>query len=148
MALSNAERQKRYRERRKTTPNTTPSAWANQLTATYKRWKQEFERDGQDYSLLHFVGDLVEGEYEARDLLVPILCEMMGLARDPWPGLTANDVVRMTKRRKKRDVQERRINTWSESGELGAYDKLKAAQNKIWLEENPVHPETPQMLPL
>ena len=133
MALSNAERQKRYRQKLKASAQ---HGWSEELRNLYVLWKPDMEGEGREYSPLDFIADLVEGDIpEARDVLVPILCEMMGLSRDPWPGLTSDALAHLTKGMSRIEVKRRRINTWSlpSDAELDAYDKLKAAQSKPWM---------------
>jgi hypothetical protein len=72
---------------------------------------------------------------DQRDGLVPILCTLMGLPRDPWPGLTYADIARMTKRRQ---GEAKKRGLWS----YGDYDwevdnaslKLRCATHREWLE--------------
>jgi hypothetical protein len=142
MALSNAERQARYLQRLKDKAAAGGDGpLVSQLREAYQAQKREIEEDADiigfegEYTPAHFLIDVVEGEapevgYSA---LKPVFCALFDLPDDPWPGLTADDLVRMTKGRTK-EARDRGIRTYSSGFELHWHEKLRAWMHRDWLE--------------
>lgn len=79
-----------------------------------------------------FVLGIVEREiWEASELVVQVFAELLGLPRDPWPGLTIEMLDKLTKGRKQ-EARNRGIR-WVHNSPLDPALKLRAYVNRDWL---------------
>lgn len=105
------------------------------LAAAIHEHVAEVNRDteaqaGTQFGVIDFLVDLRRGDgYEE---ILPFLVEALGLPTDPWPGLTGDDLVRMTKGRIK-EAGRKGIRTAGGAYELDLDDKLRATQHREWL---------------
>src|SRR5689334_7928063 len=103
MGLSNAERQKRHRERLKAklagaaNSEVLPLREAVNKAAALHRAKVESGENPKAPSANDIILQLVDlaAELDAGDVLVVALLEQFGLPTNPWPGLTHSDLKRM-----------------------------------------------------
>jgi hypothetical protein len=94
----------------------------------------------RDYSLNAFAVDLLCGDHDARSLVLPIICRMLGIPADPWPGLTRADIKRMTRGRQ-REAARLGLTHPDDFFEPQFAEKAIAAANREWLESKPDTPK-------
>ncbi len=141
MALSNAERQKRYRERRNATAAraTEPpmEALREALVAVYAE-DQDDEAEAYREAAEDVIADVANQIGRALDELKRLEAERIavsfGLPANPWPGLTENDLAAMLTGRKGEGKHRGLIATGG-TAELCYSRRLRALRNREWLNE-------------
>lgn len=129
MALSNAERQRRHRERVKQ----RLEGQLETLAADLRKKCSEEAADG-GRSLEGQVVVALDG-YGA-DKFAPLILAALGLPADPWPGLTREELARMTKGRLPQAKMRGAVGRHRNNGELTALEKLRAARQREWLQSD------------
>jgi hypothetical protein len=125
MALTNAERQARHRNKLK-------RAAAGGVESTHREAAQAFYRDCADHfdSPYAFALALLPAEYDFRPLMAPVVLDLLGLPADPWPGLTVEAVRAMIGKRQ-READRRKLRIYNQ--ECDVLDKMLAASHREWL---------------
>jgi hypothetical protein len=139
VVLSNAERQKRHRERQKSSRAAGGAVVVAQaaLVDSLRRecWASVERLNTQHPG--HTLADLIYAFLEQHpdpflaNTIGPSLCAMLDLPVDPWPGLTGPELDRL--------LGERQPEGWmawarTREGELEFIEKLRAAHVRAWIE--------------
>lgn len=131
MALTNAERQARYRERLRA------AARAGNVDihrAAVQSFLKAVEAEGPGYSPYEAALEMLPADHDWRSTMAPIVLDLLSLPADPWPGMTYAALVTMIGRRK-REASKRGLPTYDKTAmELSLEHKMLAALHRGWLE--------------
>lgn len=89
------------------------------------------ENPDREFELVDYAHGLLNGDMDVVEDAGPIICRLLGLPADPWPGLTGEDLERMTKGRIR---EARRRGIYWFCNHLDFAQKLDAARHRAWLE--------------
>ncbi|MRI56773.1 hypothetical protein D8770_22835 [Methylobacterium sp. DB1607] len=138
--MTNAEKQKLHRQRIKAKlKQADDKVCAEEIEAFRKACDAEVKASRADpnladYSLNDLLISMLEGDYTVRELQGAFLARAMGLPDDPWPGLTSDDVLRMTKGRT-REAKTFGFDYLPSGRDADFMTKLRAAKHRAWLEK-------------
>lgn len=144
MGLSNAERQKRHRDRVKAklaSPTRHNDALVDELREAAERLIREENRNlspgDPEFTMYDAVLEITR--WKERETFGPILSKMLNLPGDPWPGLSGDHVKRMIKGRR-RSLSDPWLKSVAEMGpaELPFRVKAEIVRHRKWLEESGV----------
>jgi hypothetical protein len=146
MPLSNAERQKRHRERTKARLTARADVTENTILRAVTQFIAEYNAESEAEeaargepvprtSVEWFFENFYKGTtQECCDVLGPVLYAAMGLPADPWPELTAPALEKLIGRRL-RVACDRGICIGFYSGQvLTPIERFMALRNREWLE--------------
>jgi hypothetical protein len=108
-----------------------------ELQEAYRRWAAEradIDAPDSPYAYIHGLLD-----YDPGEVLADIVLALLDLPEDPWPGLTHDDMARMTKGKCNRDAPHRDLHQAAFGGaaEVDLITKILAAAHREWLEYIP-----------
>lgn len=117
---------------------TPQTSLARELQKAFETNKADWNQANPElsYNAWSFIHEAVGGSTLV-GTIGPVLSDMMGLGRDPWPGLTVPMLAKMLKGRV-REASNLGIKTWAVQRpdiEPDFEAKLAAAANRQWLEE-------------
>jgi hypothetical protein len=95
-------------------------------------WIAETRSAGDNYQRIDFVFDLMNGDGDACEAILPVICAVLGIG-DPWPGLTRDELNCLIDGREK---EARRFGLYQSAftHDPDLKEKLRAARFRDWQE--------------
>lgn len=143
MALTNRERQARYRDKLKAAAAAAgggESRHREAVRALYREMRAAYTREGMDCTPHGFVLELLPQEMDYRDVMAAIILDLLDLPADPWPGLTYAELAQMIGKRK-REASQRKLRFGTSTEEVNMEEKIRAAHHRAWLLAGPCEPK-------
>jgi hypothetical protein len=160
MALSNAERQKRFRERLRARASSSSPPLLESIDLALQRIEKAFAAAialdpnavEQDISPDNYIGHFSKVKAELRDAAILVLdmtdhedqaykqawdevATSFGLPIDPWPDLTQGDLFSMIKGRAKEGCKRLGVKMIEDRPYPASYSvRMRAEENREWLE--------------